>query len=301
MAPGPGALAVVGGGVRRVRTNVFGRPRATRPAHCSQCAMESSTVLSNVASSASMSCQCGPWPNEILPSFDSTCLFRTKTKLRHIRSKALWFILVRMWIVLKGTLEISSNKAIACTCRECPSGSRVAVNNGCRCWGVTNFWQPLRLQRCRGRPLSRSCSLPKMPLLQIGHDFPSNLGNMPSSIKRRMMPVSLAARSSWILRFHFARSLRSSGEAKFFCTYGVFFHASFFLAAGEEGSCFVSSFQCQETGWNQHRTHCGEMPNQTLEHGRLEAFESKSLTVKGFSRGAPFQRSAAQSLFPSGT
>ena len=54
------ALAVVGGGVRRVRTNVSGRPRATRPAHCSQCAMESSTVLSNVASSASMSCQCGP-------------------------------------------------------------------------------------------------------------------------------------------------------------------------------------------------------------------------------------------------
>ena len=71
--------------------------------------------------------------------------------------------------------------------------------------------------------------------------------------------------------------------------------------AGEEGSCFVASFQFQETGWNQHRTHCGEMPNQTLEHGRLEAFESKSLTVKGFSRGAPFQRSAAQSLFPSGT
>ena len=155
-----------------------------------------------------------------------------KTKLRHTRSKALWFILVRMWIVLKGTLEISSNKAIACTCRECPSGPRVAVNNGCRRWGVTNFWQPWRLQRRRGRPLSRSCSLPKMPLLQIGHDFPSNLGNMPSSIKRRMMPVSLAARSSWILRFHFARSLRSSGEAKFFCTYGVFFHASFFLAAG---------------------------------------------------------------------
>ena len=82
IAPGPGARVVVRGGFNRTKTNDSGRPRATSPAHCSQCTRESFMSLSNVASSASTSCQQPFLPRWISFSFFSTKFLRRKTKLR---------------------------------------------------------------------------------------------------------------------------------------------------------------------------------------------------------------------------
>ena len=61
-----------------------------------QWAREPFVILSNVASSASMSCQRPPLPNWISFSFASTKCFRRKAKLFRMRSNALWSILVKI-------------------------------------------------------------------------------------------------------------------------------------------------------------------------------------------------------------
>ena len=163
IAPGPGARTVVEGGCRRIKTKDSGRPRATRPAHCSQWTRELLSNLSKVASSASMSCQRPPVPNWMCFSFASTNFFCRRAKLRHIRSMALWLIWVKVWIVLNGTLESISSRAIDCTCSECPSPLLVVVNNGCRCWGVTKHWHFLALH-LSGLPSSFTVPPVRMPV-----------------------------------------------------------------------------------------------------------------------------------------
>ena len=71
-----------------------------------------------------------------------------------MRSKALWLTPRTKWTVLRGTLASRRSRAEACT-----PGPRAAVKMGCRCWGVTNFWQDLLPQRYRGRPLRENATV----------------------------------------------------------------------------------------------------------------------------------------------
>ena len=196
IGPGPGDRLAVVLGESLKSTSVSGRPRSTRPPHCSQRALfwSISTSLPTSTSSASTSTHFWLLPNLMAFSFFRTCWSRASSRFLKMRSTGLWFISKMMGTDVIGTPARAQHRTAAWFFRGVWLWPEPEKKMGWKSWGCTYLRQPWTVRLCAQdrRPFTK-WSPPSFPMPQWGHVCPSTWeechplwasGTMPRTARR---------------------------------------------------------------------------------------------------------------------